>query len=251
MVDAVILAGGRASEEMAQRTGTPLRALFPYEGKPFVQWVYNALRASEHIERIAVIGPEELRQEAGLSSADMLLTERESITANLFGAVEELRPAGRVLITASDNPLLSTAAFDDFLTRAPEDAAVVYPVLRHRVFLERFPQAQNVPIRLKDGVWIGGGCILIQAQAVPDLRLAIERVLSARKSLPKMVRLLGARFAMRFVLKRVTAEEVERRVSEIARLPVRFVYDCDPVFPIDIDDPEDWDYLLQWKDTHH
>lgn len=249
-VDAVILAGGRASEEMTQRTGTPLRALFPYEGKPFVQWVYEGLRASEDIGRIAIIGPEELRRVQGLASADLLVPERESITANFFGAIEELKPRERVLVTASDNPLLSTAAFDDFLSRAPKDASVAYPVLRHHAFLQRFPRAQNIPVRLRDGLWIGGGCVLIKAPAVPALKAAVESVLNARKSLPKMVKLLGARFAVRFVLKRVTAADVEQRVSEIAGLPVRFVYDCDPVFPIDIDDPEDWDYLLAWGRQH-
>jgi molybdopterin-guanine dinucleotide biosynthesis protein A len=246
VTDAVILAGGRATEEMVQRTGTPLRALFPYRGKPFVQWVYEALRASPHVERIAIIGPDAMRDVEGVSGADLVLAERESITANLFGAVEELRPRGRVLITACDNPLLSTAAFDDFLSRAPAEAAVAYPVLRHAAFLAGFPAAENVPIRLRDGLWIGGGCVLIQSEAVPDLRLAIERVLNARKSLAKMVRLLGPRFAARFVMKRVTAPEVEQRLTEIAKVPIRLVYDCDPVFPIDIDDPEDWDYLQQW-----
>jgi molybdopterin-guanine dinucleotide biosynthesis protein A len=249
VTDAVILAGGRASEEMAQRTGTPLRALFPYEGKPFVQWVYEALRATKHVERVALIGPKELRDVEGIAGADLILPERETITSNLFGAVEELNPRGRVLITASDNPLLSTAAFDDFLSRAPAEAAVAYPVLRHSAFVAQFQQAKNIPVRLRDGVWIGGGCVLIQSEAVPELRFAIERVLNARKSLPKMVKLLGTRFAVRFVLKQVTAQEVEQRLTAIAQVPIRLVYECDPVFPIDIDDPEDWDYLLQWHKT--
>jgi NDP-sugar pyrophosphorylase family protein len=244
--DAVILAGGRASAEMTQRTGTPLRALFDYQGKPFVQWVYEALRASEQVERIAIIGPPELSQVEGLSGADLLLPERDTITANLFGAVEALNSHSRVLITASDTPLLSTAAFEDFLRRSPKDAAVAYPILPHASFLQRFPEAKNVPVKLRDGKWIGGGCILIKSEAVAPLKQAIENVLASRKSLPKMIRLIGPKFAVRFVLKRVSVPEVEETISRIAGLPIRFVHDADPVFPIDIDDPEDWDYLEQW-----
>ena len=60
--DAVILAGGRATPEMAAKTGTNCRALFMWECKPFVQWVYEALRASDRVDRIAIVGPERLKQ---------------------------------------------------------------------------------------------------------------------------------------------------------------------------------------------
>jgi|SRR5579872_3056166 len=246
--DAVILAGGRASAEMAARAGTPLRALFPYRDRPFVQWVFEALRASVHIGRIAVIGPPELAQTPGVEEADLVLRERDTIVANLFAALEALAPNGRVLITACDNPLLTTAVFDDFLARAPREAAVAYPILRHDAFLERFPQAGNIPVVLRDGAWIGGDCILLQSDAIPRLRHAIEAVLNARKSKARMFRLLGPRFALRLALKRAHYQEVERRASEIVGLPVRFVLRGDPVFAIDIDDPEDWDYLQGWSE---
>src|SRR5512140_1451553 len=106
--DAVILAGGRATPEMAALTGTPLRALFDYRGKPFVQWTLDALRTCSEVERIAVVGPPEMQSYPGLADADVLVAERDSYTANLFAGVEALAPQERVLITASDNPLLST-----------------------------------------------------------------------------------------------------------------------------------------------
>src|SRR5205085_12189897 len=110
--DAVILAGGRASPEMERRAGTPHRGLFPYQGKPFVEWVYEALRASQYVDRIAVVGPEQLADLPGVGKADELVLEADSIQENLFGALAQLLPEKRVLITASDNPLLTTQAFD-------------------------------------------------------------------------------------------------------------------------------------------
>src|SRR5437899_2384095 len=139
MIDAVILAGGRASDEMAARTGTYLRALFPFKGKPFIQWVYEGLRANERVGRIAVIGPPELAETPGVMDSDLVLAERENVTANLFAALDALSPSGKVLITPSDNPLLDAAVFEDFLSRAPTDATVAYPILPHSAFLQRFP----------------------------------------------------------------------------------------------------------------
>src|SRR5947209_5582576 len=105
--DAIVLAGGRASEEMARKTGTPMRALFSYHDKPYVQWVYEALRASENVERIAIVGPDELGETPGVRDADLLVPESDSIESNLFGSLARLLPEGHVLITASDNPLLT------------------------------------------------------------------------------------------------------------------------------------------------
>jgi molybdopterin-guanine dinucleotide biosynthesis protein A len=246
-IDAIILAGGLCSPEMSARTGTPVRALFGYQGKPFVTWVYEALRASSSIERIAVVGPEELSQTPGVCEADLLVPESETIESNLFGVLARMLPEGRILITACDNPLLTTEAFDDLISRSPENAAVCCPVLRHEAFLRHFPRAKNVGIQLRDGKFIGGGCAIIHSRSIPKLQRAILAVLAARKSKQEMIALLGWKFALRFTLKRVTTQEVEDRACAITGLPIRLIRDCSPLFPIDIDDPEDWDYLMCWK----
>lgn len=243
--DAVILAGGRASAEMERRAGTALRALFPYQGKPFVTHVLDAVRASRNVHRIAVVGPNEIG--AVLSDVDLFVQERDTMEANLFGALEILAPDGHVLITASDNPLLTTAAFDDFLLRSPENAALCYPILRHETFLRRFPTAANIAVPLRDGVFIGGCCALAHAQYLPALRDSIRRVIQARKSKRDLLNLLGWVFGLRFAIRRVTSHDLENHLSQISGVPIRFIRDCDPVLPIDIDDPEDWDYLQALK----
>ena len=248
LTDALILAGGRASEEMQALTGTSARALFPYEGKPFVQWVYEALRTSENIGRIAVVGPG-VASSAVTGEDDVFVAERDTIEQNLFAGLEALNPSGRVLITASDNPLLTTAAFDDLITRAPVEAAAAYPFLKHEEFLKRFPRAENVAVTLSDGVYIGGGCVVIRADSIQALEQGIRRILAARKSKWKMVGLLGIQFAIRFQLRIATAQEVEQRCTRIAGVPVSFVPHCDPVLAIDIDDPEDYEYLRNWSES--
>ena len=246
-VDAVVLAGGSCSAEMAQRTGVTQRALVPWRGVPFVRHVVDALRASPRVARIAVIGPPSLQ--SLLPDVDLVLPERATIVENVIAAMEALGPRGHVLVTASDNPLLTPGAFTDLVVRTPDDAAVAVPILARDAFLDRFPAADNVCIRLRDGVWIGGCAVLIDGRALPKVRRAIERVLRARKSMLRMVGLLGPLFAARFAFRRVTVGEVEARACDVAGVPVRFVRDCDPAFPIDLDEPADLDYLLQWEQT--
>jgi len=243
-IDGLLLAGGRVGPEMAARTGTPVRALFPWRGRPFIDWAVQALAGCGLVGRIAVVGPPELRSTE--AAAHTLVSERDSIHANLRAGLEALAPAGRVLVAATDNPVLSAAAVADFLRRSPEDAGVAYPVLRHQTFVERFPGATNTPVRLRDSAWIGGACVLLRADSLSQIEETVRRVLDARKSLWRMVGLLGPVFAARFALRLAGSDEVERTASRIAGVAVRFVRDCDPAFAIDIDEPEDWEYLHRW-----
>jgi len=245
--DAIILAGGRAHDELARLTGTPVRALFPFRGKPFVQWVYEAIRAVPGIGRIAVVGPvEHLRNVPHVAEASLLVPERDSMEANLFASIAELLPQGRLLAAACDNPLVTSEAYRDFLARCPPDAGVCYPVLEYGAFLAEFPGAANIPVRLRDGLFIGGDCVLFACRAIPRIQTAIRQVAAARKSLWRMVNLLGWPFTLRFVMRLATSNEVERRASAIAGVPVRFVRNCHPAFAVDIDDPDDWRYLTRW-----
>jgi hypothetical protein len=180
------------------------------------------------------------------TDADLVLPERETIVENLFGALESLKPQGRVLVTASDNPLFTAAAFDDFLARIPEEAAVAVPVIPRAAFLARFPGADNIAIPLRDGAWIGGVAVALDSRAIPQIRQVVERVLASRKSYLKMLLLLGPAFAIRLKLRLTSFAEVEARASAVAGVRVRFVDNCDPVFPIDIDEPVDLDYLCKW-----
>jgi GTP:adenosylcobinamide-phosphate guanylyltransferase len=55
-VDAVVLAGGGGIEE-----GAPVKALLPIGSRVMVDYVVEALKNSRGIERIVLVGPDELR----------------------------------------------------------------------------------------------------------------------------------------------------------------------------------------------
>ena len=130
--DAVVLAGGHTEPALAEMTGTGRRALIPFEGKPFIAWVMEALRDCASVERIAVVGPKELCGTPVAGLADLVVPEATGIFENFCAGIEALGSAGKVLVMASDNPLLSARALEDFLGRCPE-ADVCYPILRGEV----------------------------------------------------------------------------------------------------------------------
>lgn len=249
-VDALALAGGTFDDAMAAATGTRVRALAPFRSRPFLEWVLGALHDCPSVGHIAVVGPDVLRVGSWSERVHLWVAEREGIVENLLAGIDALSGERDVLITASDNPLLTAAAFEDFLTRAPKEAGVAYPYLPHSEFLRRFPGADNIPLRLRDGVWIGGCCLLVRARAIPAVGRVARAVLEARKSKWRMVRLLGPGFVLRFALHRASVADAEVRASAVLGEPVRFVPDCAPEFAIDIDEPADLEYLLRWAEAH-
>src|SRR5258708_36792537 len=81
----------------------------------------------------------------------------------------------------------------------------------------RFPPARNFAVTLRDGRWIGGDCVLIREDAIDPLRSAIVKMANARKSLRKVIRLLGPAFTVRFAARRVPVGEGGRGAKAITR----------------------------------
>lgn len=245
--NAVVLAGGQTSPEMARLTGVSDRAMIEWGGQPFVCRAVSAIRGCGAVKQVVVVGP----RSAADAGADIYVAECDNIVGNLrYGLAALKSGAERVLVTASDNPLLSAATFRSLaeLDAAVPDSAVAYPVLRFENFLARFPGAtHHIPVRLRDGLWIGGACVLLDGARLSELDAVIARVLEARKSLLRMLGLLGWGFALRYAARLVTLADMERRASQVAGMPVRFMRGCDPVLPIDIDEPVDLEYLKLWS----
>ncbi len=249
-VDALILGGGQFDEASAAVFGTRTRALAQFRGKPFIEWTIDALHECPHVGRIGVVGADGLRDGPWAARVSCWVSERAGIVENLLAGMEALDGRADLLVAPSDNPLLPASAFTDFIDRSPTDAGLAYPYLPHAAFLARFPSADNIPLRLGDGTWIGGGCVLARGDARGAVRQLAEQVLNARKSKWKMVGLLGPGFVLKFALHRATVADVTARASAILGAPVCFVPDCAPEFAIDIDEPVDLEYIERWAGAH-
>src|SRR5687768_14283083 len=153
-MDAIILAGGKLPDDLARRSETTHRAFLEYAHRPTVLWTFEAVRSSKHVGRVAIVGPGELGQIAEIAGADMFMPESDSMESNLFTVFARLLPEGRIFVSACDNPLMTAAAIDDFISRSAPEAAVNVPVIRHDLFLRKFPRAPGQPVTLKDGAWL-------------------------------------------------------------------------------------------------
>jgi len=246
-MDAVILAGGALPDELARRSETTHRAFLTHEHRPTVLLTYEAVRASKHIARVAVVGPGELGQIAEIAGADMFMPESDSMESNLFTVFARLLPEGRILVSACDCPLITAGALDDFISRSAPEAAINVPIIRHELFQRKFPRAPGLPVQLKDGSWLPGNCAVINCRSIPKLQRLLPEIFHRRSDLRDIIAQLGWKFAWKVKMKRVSLVEVEEKICEVAGLPIRLIRDCDPVLAFDVDTLAQWDYLRRWS----
>jgi molybdopterin-guanine dinucleotide biosynthesis protein A len=239
-IDSVVLAGGPHDGVAALQPGAPNKAFVEIGGLTLVGRVLAALRESPAIGRIVVVAPPSVRGRRDLEAADELRPDGVHITESLRNGLAGLPPDDHVLIVASDLPVLSRSAVDDYVARLPTlEADVVYGCVERRVHLRRFPEVPHTWARMRDGTFCGGGIVAMKPRALPLLERFIEQLGAARKHPFKLAALFGWDMLARFAVGRLSIAQAEARASKILGAPVRALISPYPETAVNVDRPSD------------
>ncbi|MBS1716204.1 MAG: nucleotidyltransferase family protein [Armatimonadetes bacterium] len=248
-LDVILPAGGHIDGEFADRVGTKSKALIHLEGETVLSRTIRALRASEGIARIAVIGGPEVHEEAKRAGADVLVPEGATGPENIFRGLDELAKdnlTSKVLIVTCDLPFLTKDLISQFVRACPNSIDICVPLISQTSFGERFPGTHATFIALKDGVWTTGCAYVIDAQALRNAKKHIERVFENRKSKFGMARLLGPVFVVKWLMKSLTLDDVEAKIRSLLGCSGAAVRNCAPELSFDLDYLDDYEYALTW-----
>lgn len=246
-MDAVVMAAGRLPAPLAVRYGTAIKALVPIGETTPLQSILAALRASHPVDRILVVGPEELRVAA--SAADAFVSERPTGEENALAGLSEVR-SRRALLCASDLPFVEAHHVTDFLDRIAPAADVAYPIFQRDEFLAVFPGGRSRFARVAGKEWTGGSlCALTTALALRNATL-IRKAFRARKNPLSLAALFGARVVTRFVAGSLTLDDLERRLSSITGGTAQAVRHAHPALAMDCDDGADLEYACTHRAAH-
>jgi GTP:adenosylcobinamide-phosphate guanylyltransferase len=217
-VTAVVLAGG-GGDALAQAAGVPCKALLPFQGRPLVSYVLEALLDTPGVARIVYVGE---APPSVTASCDKVVPPGGSfIESFAVGAEAALAlETAPVLFTTADLPWLSREALSDFLDAAA-GADLAYPIVRQETTEAQFPAQRRTFVKLKDGRFTGGNLMLLSPRMVPALLPFIERAYQGRKNPLTLARLFGFDFIFRLLSGRLSLPHIERRAERILGLPVR------------------------------
>ncbi len=209
-MDAVITAGGipKPDDPLYPYTQGKPKALLELAGRPLIQWVLDAVSASDLVQNIVVVG---LSSEYNLTSdrplnfvpnqGDML----QNIRAGTQKAVALNEGATYVLTVSSDIPGITREMVDWTITSALEtDHDLYYNVITREVMEGRYPGSNRSYVRLKDYELCGGDMNVIRASLVTTRKELWERIIASRKNPLRQAALIGYGSLVLLLLGRLT-----------------------------------------------
>lgn len=243
-VDAVVLAGAPNTGQLQEADAAKWEAAIPIHGKLMVNYVIEALQNSSHVARVVVVGPAEIQAE--LPPQATFVESGSSLQENVLLALDHLEQKNNVLLVTSDIPMVHPEAIDDFLERCAElSGDVYYPLISKEANEQMYPESRRTYFTLKEGCFTGGNLILASPEAINNSRWMMNEVFSQRKKPWKLVRMLGFVFILKFLSKRLSMGELEKRASSILGYKGVFIITPYPELGTDVDKPSDLELAKQ------
>lgn len=240
MLDAVILAGSINSGPLRECSDEHNEAMIKIAHKPMVRYVAEALINSKHIDKIVIVGSEEIKSVFTENNVTVIAPEKSAVQ-NIAKSLQYVDMSHNVLIATCDIPLLTSKAVDDFISMTIIDGVdLFYPVVPMHEIHKVFPDIKRTSVALTEGTFTGGNLFVISPKAVGGCVRRVEQFVSFRKSPIKLCRLLGIKFVVKLLLKKLSITEIEAKVSELLGIRGRAVITCYPEIGVDIDKPSDY-----------
>jgi len=241
IADCVITAGGRVDGEFASFIGTPVKALAPYRASTLLHAAVRAARDAG-VERIAVVGGAEVRAAcAGL--VDRVIEEAPEGAENLRRALRAWNGDAPLLYLTSDMPFISADALRSFVDRVPPQTLAL-PLTEWAEFERSFPGAPPFGITLHGEKVVNGGAFVIPDGARSRIENAATRLFDARKSLWRMARLAGPALLVKFLLKRLSVEQLQTHASRLLGFSAAAIRGAPAQLAYDVDSLEEYRYAL-------
>lgn len=124
--------------------------------------------------------------------------------------------AGPVLIVTADIPLITWESLEHFIENSLElQADFSYPVIVKEVCEKKYKDVVRTYGRLKEGSFTGGNIFLMNPEIVDRVANRAISFLALRKKPHRMAMKLGIFFIIKYLLKKVTLADAEKRASRI------------------------------------
>ena len=241
-MEAVVLAGGKMPESL-QNVGASERALIEIEGRTLLDCVLDSLRETGAVSRIICVAtPDAL---ASLAPDIVGLAAGERMTGNLFLGAREAK-SDSILIVTADAPLVTSQTWTQFLDGATKNGLeAAYPIVSRQDAQAQFPGGKRTYATLAEGSFTGGNAFLLPKNRLEHIEPLINQAFENRKNPLALARMLGAKFILRFLAKKLTIGEVETKISSFLGCRAGAVRVSDASIAFDVDKIEDLETARQ------
>ncbi len=247
-INGLILAGGQVNDKLRDRTQVTEEALIPIGQRFMVEYVVQAVKNSDTVDKIAIVGPVEQLQEKYKDDPQIILSPGgETVALSVVNGLKVLPSSDFVLICSSDIPLVNGEALKGFVDTClnMSKADIYYPIVEQKAHERLYPQAERTFVKLADGTYTGGNVFLLRPEIVASRVELADKLIDLRKDPLALCKMIGPGFITKFLLRQLTVNEAEEKASALLNLKALAVK-CDyPEIGMDVDKPSDLDLVEQ------
>lgn len=248
--DAIILAGGESRGELKKIAPYDNEALIVIGNYPMIYFVYQALRKSLLIRNIVISGPvDSLRSIIPSEERLYFVNSGDNVVDSFSHAYEFLKKKGmteRILIMPTDIPLITTMAIDDFIKKCEkQEADFYYPITSKEVNELKFPGVARTYVKLMEGTFTGGNLFLVRNEIIDEMTELAKELVKRRKSPLAMARLFGLGLVFKYLIKKLSIKEIEKRFHHIVHVKGKAVVSAYAEVGVDVDKLSDLEIAQQ------
>lgn len=243
-MDCIVTAGGLPGPDdpLYEYTQGRPKALLDMEGRTMLERVMDALQSAQHVDRIVLVGLEDDMGMQFLKPIDQFLPDQGSLVGNVLAGLRWLQEGhpeiDNVLFCSSDLPAMTAENVDSFVESCePFDKGIYYILLPSEALEARFPGSKRTYVKLKD-MEVAGGDMAIARADLADSNEELWRTLTnARKHAWKLASTIGISFLLKYLFRRLSIADIERKAESIIGQPGKIVTDAPAEIAMDVDKP--------------
>ncbi len=235
----VALAGGSLEADFRRaRYDVPNKAYLPIGDELMIVRVLRALKGAAGVKEIrCVTQPDALASQPQIQRlCDAVIPPGADLIGSVIAGLEGLRNDERVLVAATDMPLLTSEAVDSFADLASSTPCDVgYGFVERKIHDRKYAGVRHTWVRLREGTFCGSGFSVLRVGAAKRIQDALRRFTDARKSPAKMASLFSFGLVVRLLMGQLSVKELEQRANTLTGLTCRGLMCPYPEVAVNVD----------------
>lgn len=255
----MLAADRKTDDPVARAAGVTSKALSLVAGEPMILRVLRALERSVEVDEIIICGPphEAVAGNQALRSAVddgyiRWIPPASTPSTSTYAALKTLPEEQIVLITTADHALLSSEIVDHFCAAARHARCdLAFALAPHDSVEKAHPGVRRTVLKFRDGGYCSCNLFAFmtaRSREAADYWRQVER---ERKHPWKIARTLGWLTVLRYVLGRLSLDDVLRLASKRLGMQVGAVVMPFPQAAIDVDTVADWEFVKTVVEPAH